>query len=158
MSTLWINSSTLRKLQILAERDFPVETGGVLVGYFADNGEVVVKDVVGPGPNAKHRRFSFVPDHAWQCQRLDEIYQSSAGIAVYLGDWHTHPDGCPKMSWADKRTLHRIASYSQARTSVPIMVIGGGGPHDWKWNCFQYQSSRIWGLSSDFNTCEFKIF
>lgn len=158
MKTLWINSASARELQVYAEHDFPVETGGILVGYFAENGDIVVKNIVGPGPNAKHERFSFVPDHTWQCGQLDMLYERSAGIDVYLGDWHTHPNGSPKMSWADRRTLRRIASHPLAGTRVPVMLIGGGGPHEWVWHGSQYQSPRLWGFSSDCSTFDLKIY
>lgn len=41
----------------------PWETGGMLMGYVADNGDYVVTQLIGPGPNAKHSRYRFLPDN-----------------------------------------------------------------------------------------------
>lgn len=158
MNSLWINSSSLRELLFHADRDHPVETGGILAGYFAENGAPVVQEVIGPGPKATHERYGFKPDHAWQCRQLDFLYERSAGAAVYLGDWHTHPNGKAKMSWLDQRTLHHIACHPQAKTSSPVMLIGAGNPQEWDWVGYQYRRSRFWGLAAESEECHLKVF
>lgn len=147
MTILWIGQAALQQLEALAAQTFPLETGGILVGYVADSGDVVVQDTVGPGPKAIHDRFHFAPDHDWQCQQLDALYERSSGVSVYLGDWHTHPNGRPKMSWMDKRTLARIAVSPPARCTNPVMLIGGGGDQEWRWGCFRYEHPRLLGMS-----------
>jgi lysozyme len=93
--------------------------------------EPVVHAVIGAGAKAFHERARFEPDHAWQCEQLDDLFKSSSGLWVYLGDWHTHPDGRPKMSWPDRRTLRRIAKHSGACIAHPLMLIGAGSPAAW---------------------------
>jgi integrative and conjugative element protein (TIGR02256 family) len=141
-----------------ARRAYPLETGGVLVGYVAENHEPVVQHLVGPGLAARHRRHRFHPDHDWQCRRLDELFEASAGQAVYLGDWHTHPDGSPQMSWLDKRTLRGIARHRQAELSRPLMLIGGGGRETWDWTAHRYRSEIISGLGISFDVLTLRIF
>lgn len=145
MTQVWLAEQDLLHLEELAEDRFPLETGGVLAGYQADDGSVVVKAVFGPGPKAKHMRLRFEPDHLWQCKQLDEAYASSQGIVGYLGDWHTHPQGSPAMSWLDRWTLQNIAGYSASRCSHPLMLIGAGGPNEWKWAAHRFKRRSSWG-------------
>lgn len=149
MSSIWISEAALNDLTEEADRTYPLETGGVLAGYFAENGEPVVLAAIGPGPMANHRRYRFTPDHAWQCRQLDLLFEQSSGTYVYLGDWHTHPDGSPQMSWLDRRTLRAIARHPHARTPHPLMLIGGRSTNCWDWTCHQYRGERLLGFITD---------
>jgi len=158
MTELWLGSRAHLELEDEAKRFHPLETGGILVGYFSDHGTPVVYAVVGPGPGAVHRRLRFTPDHAWQCHQLDMLFEQSDGLWTYIGDWHTHPDGVPQMSWLDRRTLRSIAKHPDARTPRPVMLIGGGRGGDWRWLAHQYCSDRLLGLSATSDTLEVRIF
>lgn len=106
-----------------ADRWHPYETGGMLLGYEADNGEAVVTAIIGPGPKAKHRRFRFAPDTYYQQEALEAHFTRTDGRETYLGDWHTHPIGRAAPSLLDKRTLARIARTPSSRTTNPVMLI-----------------------------------
>jgi integrative and conjugative element protein (TIGR02256 family) len=146
MTIAWIRNSVQCHLEHSARHALPNETGGLLVGYRADNGELVIHDVVGPGPHARHSSVRFVPDHAWQCDRLDAIYHESNGRFVYLGDWHTHTSGIPEMSSLDRRTLRKIAQHPGISSSPPVMLIGGNVHGGWSWKVHEYRSSSLFGL------------
>lgn len=129
-----------------------------MLGYIADNGEAVVFDATGPGPAATHRRTRFLPDHAWQCKQIDEVYERSTGKWLYVGDWHTHPDGAPIMSWLDQRTLRAIARHSHAHLQQPLMLIGGGAEQQWSWKCHQFKSDRWLGLVIECDESDLRVF
>jgi integrative and conjugative element protein (TIGR02256 family) len=141
-----MKGSMLSALELEARYALPNETGGLLVGYRADNGDLVVQEIIGPGPKALHSSSRFVPDHAWQCQQLDTIYRETEGRHVYLGDWHTHPHGIPDMSGLDRRTLRAIARHTEAGAGRPVMLIGGNAGGDWLWKLHEYQASSLFGL------------
>ncbi len=105
-----------------AERMYPKETGGVLMGYMADR-DMVVTSVVGPGPKAVHGSYSFTPDYDFQEAEIARIYEATGRKAAYLGDWHTHPDGSDRLSVADRKTLKAISNCREARIENPLMVI-----------------------------------
>ena len=113
-----------------------------------DYGDVVVHASIGPGPNAQHGRFRFTPDHAWQCGRLDSHFADSTGVNVYVGEWHTHPQGSAAMSLLDRRTLRRIARHAQASCPRPLMLIGAGAPIGWRWQVHQYAGPALFGIGS----------
>lgn len=146
VTKVWVAETALERMTADAQEHFPLETGGVLVGYFADNGDAVIRTVIGAGPGARHQRLRFEPDHGWQCHRLDELYAGSKGLMVYLGDWHTHPRGSPSMSWLDRRTLLKIAQHPEARCASPLMVIGAGGASQWEWVAHRYCGTTGMGL------------
>lgn len=158
MTPIWISRNASAALQEEADRAYPNETGGVLAGYRANNNEIVIFEVVGPGPNAVHGQHGFTPDHSWQCGQLQTLYGDTSGEWVYIGDWHTHPNGMPRMSWIDRRTLRRIAKHPHANTAQPMMLIGGGAPHRWQWMAHQYLGDKMFGLLIESRADKLHIF
>lgn len=148
MKACWLHKIAIQEMTREAEIAYPRETGGVMIGYVGKTDEPVVMAVVGPGPNAKHSRRRFLPDHSWQCTQIDKHYETSNGLWVYLGDWHTHPYSSPHMSWIDRRTLMKIARHPEANLTNPLMMIGAGGPTDWSWLCHQHIGGRFMSLLS----------
>lgn len=108
-----------------ADDHHPNETGGLLLGYWAQEGEAVVTGVVGPGSGASHWLYGFAPDAGYQERELAEAYRASAGQVTYLGDWHTHPGSIAEPSRKDRGTIRRIAAEPEARCPHPLMIILG---------------------------------
>jgi integrative and conjugative element protein (TIGR02256 family) len=131
ISQAWIDVSALSAIEREASRCFPLETGGLLIGYVND-AQIVITTAIGPGPHAVHRRYSFAPDAAYQEGELARHYSESARTHTYLGDWHTHPNGMCALSQRDRRTLARIAGYTDARIRDPVMLLLAGGPDRWQ--------------------------
>lgn len=137
---VWIANTALADMSYLADFQFPSETGGMLLGYQAENNECVVTEIIGPGPLAIHHRFGLVPDGEYQQAELEKIYSESNGQVTYLGDWHTHPKGLNRPSRLDKRTLSRIARESKSGTVTPLMAILGNGNPKWEVAVVRYLS------------------
>lgn len=155
-STLWIPERLAVELLAWAEEWRPLEVGGVLAGYW--NGEsAVVTDIVGPGPNARHSRTRFLPDHAFHETRIDEIYDASEGASVYLGDWHTHPEGPPALSYLDKRTLRSVGNDADAHCPMPIMVLAAWSSGSWTLQSFTLAPAR-WRLPRKVMDMRLKVF
>lgn len=129
---LWIARAVFAGMSELATQRFPLETGGMLLGYQADNGEAVITGIIGPGPNARHSQYRFKPDAEYQQQELEAHFYRTEGRETYLGDWHTHPRGSDTLSLIDKRTLRKIARTPSSGTVHPIMVIMAGDSVDWR--------------------------
>jgi len=144
-----------------AEKMSPYETGGIFMGYQADNNDLVVTDIIDAGPDATHKRFSFSPDQTYQLERIAHIYDDSEGNVTYLGDWHTHPNGTPELSSIDKRTLTKIALTPESKNSHPIMAILGSYPKTWTLNSVQFASGvmRPWLFSTcTYNKIQYKSY
>jgi len=122
--TVWLKGSALARMTDEADKEFPRETGGVLMGYWSnDTFQAVITHVIGPGPNAVHHLDSFTPDGEFQLSEIERIYRESGRIITYLGDWHTHPIGGGEPSKRDRKTLRKIASDPEARAPNPLMAI-----------------------------------
>lgn len=140
---LWLSDAHATAIRAEAEARFPLETGGVLVGYRGGVAGTVITDVVGPGAGARHGRTWFLPDHLYHEQEVARLYQQSGRLHVYLGDWHSHPNGPTSLSSKDTRTLRRIASDAHARVREPVMLVVAGSPNrGWALACFQVTDVR----------------
>ncbi|MEX2516644.1 MAG: Mov34/MPN/PAD-1 family protein [Gammaproteobacteria bacterium] len=124
---LWIQNALYKELLFQADKYYPDETGGILMGYWNEaQTEIVLKHIIGPGPKAIHELHRFEPDTEYHIGEIARIYEESAQLFSYLGDWHTHPDATAMLSRLDKRTLCKIATHPPSRTPEPIMLIIGG--------------------------------
>ena len=103
-----------------AYRHFPLETGGLLLGRTSPERRVTC--VIGPGPSATHQRFNFDPDQRWQEDAVAAAWDADRELE-YLGDWHTHPNGRPRLSKLDVGALAAIRASPEARVSTPLMLI-----------------------------------
>lgn len=144
----WLSGAGAMRAE--AERVFPFETGGVLMGYWARaHDEVVITHVVGPGPHAEHRIHSFMPDYEYQEEEVARIYAASGRVATYLGDWHSHPLEDVYLSSRDRRTLGRIARHAEARAPVPVMAVVGGGDPKWLLSVWKYAPRLLVRIALD---------
>lgn len=122
--TCWIRQIAFENLIKEAQNKYPLETGGIFIGHQANHGkDLVVTDIIGPGPNALHKPCGYLPDVIFQEKEIAKLYGASKQLHTYLGDWHTHPQGKALLSSKDKKVLQRIAKYKDARIAHPIMGI-----------------------------------
>jgi integrative and conjugative element protein (TIGR02256 family) len=136
MALVWISKSLIDEMESEARRWAPLETGGVLLGFWStDEPTAEITAVTGPGPNAVHRRSSFIPDYDYQDREITVAYRRSGRIHSYLGDWHSHPFGSGMLSLSDRRTLQRIATDVGARAPQALMAVlshkKAWTPHIW---------------------------
>ena len=120
----WLNKTALESLSIEAKAKYPLETGGVLMGYFGEPGNIpVIIYASVPGSNAIHLRNYYRPDQKFDESLIATIYKESGRQLTYLGDWHTHLAPIDKLSYKDRKTLKKIAMYKSARVNTPLMLI-----------------------------------
>lgn len=125
---VWWAAAALEEALREAQRAYPSETGGLLLGWSPQPAAVVISEVIGPGPRAGHHARTFTPDSAWQEEQLAQAYELAGRRLQYLGDWHTHPRGTVRLSGTDRATLRHIAEHPDARADYPVMAVLAGGP------------------------------
>lgn len=125
MSKCWIDNGALHKMRQEGMIHFPLETGGSLMGYRTKNGDVVIVDVTGSGPDAIHERYNFQCDASWIQKQINKVFDETDGMIHYLGDWHTHPGGSTELSDMDKKALKLIVDTPEAFSPCAIMVVLG---------------------------------
>jgi integrative and conjugative element protein (TIGR02256 family) len=141
----WLPSGILDSLISEADRQYPLETGGVLVGYWGNADDVIVTASVGPGPASVHDRYSYRHDHVWEASQIALHYELSGRSEVYIGDWHTHPNASSgSLSMTDRRSIRRVIKSREARVSRPLMGILFGAPGNWHPAIWAADLTPIW--------------
>ncbi|WP_207511076.1 Mov34/MPN/PAD-1 family protein [Longitalea luteola] len=81
-----------------------VETGGVLCGHYQDK-HLIIEAASGPGPRAMHTEVEFVMDKDFMHTYIDNEYNKSIGLNIFVGEWHTHPQKYPLPSEQDLMSI-----------------------------------------------------
>lgn len=113
----------LKQMQDLVAENPSIETGGVLAGYTNESGNVVITHASGPGPNAIKLPTKFEKDIEYCQAFLDDLFTSTNKKIVYVGEWHSHPNGCNHPSGTDIKSLSTIAFQKEYLTDMPLMII-----------------------------------
>lgn len=142
MPSVWLPELVVVELRRLANQYYPLETGGMLLGYIAENKDYVVTSIIGPGPQARHYRHTFEPDSDYQLNILHARYMGTNGRETYLGDWHSHPDGTTSLSRRDKQTLATIAAAPESQMSSPLMAVIAGSKDEWELSVARFISCK----------------
>jgi integrative and conjugative element protein (TIGR02256 family) len=142
VTRLWLTPALRTEIEREAARAFPLETGGILMGYESAEGDFVATAVIGPGPNAVHAPTRFDHDSEWQFAEVARIYAASGRTETYLGDWHTHPCGIAAMSGLDASTLRFIAESPETRAPRAVMAILAGTPGGWEIGAWHWDADR----------------
>lgn len=142
MLVAWVMTAALLDVCHEAEDKFPLETGGVLLGRWDTPHQLTVTHAIGPGARARHEASLFEPDYDHHEQEISRIYNESKGATTYLGDWHTHPDGSPRLSRKDRHLIAQMAEHKESRLAQPLMAVLGGHP-EWTLLIWVYRPRSI---------------
>jgi integrative and conjugative element protein (TIGR02256 family) len=127
--TIWLDELAKAVIEEEARGRRFSETGGPIFGYTsADDEDIVAAAVFGPGPKARHRPRSLVPDRAATEETILQVHKLSKGRYRYLGSWHTHPLGRPHPSSTDISTARDIASQEEVGVPRPVLLIQATRP------------------------------
>jgi integrative and conjugative element protein (TIGR02256 family) len=122
-----IPDAVLAAMRKLAASAKPQETGGTLVGHYSeDRREAFVTRALEANTGARKQRARFYRPPDDVDGQLARIYEESAGLTHYLGEWHTHPRATPTPSPTDLSTLRSLAKSRSVATDTPFMIILGG--------------------------------
>ena len=120
---LVIGNCQLSRMRDLCSKSHPLETGGVLTGYYnAGLDTAVVTGAGGPPPDSERGRTRFYRGTQGLGQALANLWRNKE---YYLGEWHYHPGGSALPSAADVRQMQDIASDDNAHCPEPILLVMG---------------------------------
>jgi integrative and conjugative element protein (TIGR02256 family) len=115
----------------------PLETGGILIGYYDKNLRNAVVEIALPAPpDSKHGKNFFERGIEGISENLIKIKQAS-GKLHYIGEWHSHPNSLPIASQTDKWQMQKFALRRLYGAQTPLLlIIGGSLPNslDWKFS------------------------
>lgn len=99
------------------------ETGGILTGFYSQDGVATVMSASGPGPNAVRRPNWFERDVKFCQDSLQKSVEKFGAHGEYLGEWHFHPTGTNRPSPQDIKSMAEIAIQPNYATRFPIALI-----------------------------------
>jgi integrative and conjugative element protein (TIGR02256 family) len=111
----------------LREKSLPNETGGILLGNFDNHNEICyIIDCLPPPSDSECLPVSFIRGYAGLCDKVKEIETRTLEQVRYIGEWHSHPDGCSvNPSEADLATFKWIEDIMNGDSVPTIMIIIG---------------------------------
>lgn len=77
------------------------EAGGVLMGRALINNNFIISANSEPQSRDTRLRCFFQKNKHDHQKIVDSYWKASKGYINYLGEWHTHPESCPKPSSLD---------------------------------------------------------
>lgn len=48
-------------------------------------------------------------------------YEQSSHTRTYMGEWHTHPEPCPRPSWTDSSSI--ISNFKESALDYPFLIM-----------------------------------
>lgn len=100
-----------------------LESFGVLLGTTSvDRRDIFVEGVSTPMEHDVQLRRSFVLRDLGHQQIVDQAFSESAGRAIYLGTWHTHPQAVPTPSRIDRLDWRACLRLNRGRPLAFVLV------------------------------------
>lgn len=129
---LFIDHGVEQKLRDQRTQHAPLETGGVLLGYYDFNmNAVIVVDALPAPPDSESTVASFERGVVDLPATIAEASRRTAGIVQYIGEWHSHPPGHSAAPSQDD--LYQIAhlSLGMAQDGLPAVSLIVGEADMW---------------------------
>ncbi|MDE0192286.1 MAG: Mov34/MPN/PAD-1 family protein [Gammaproteobacteria bacterium] len=122
-----LDSALVEHVSSLRRARLPVETGGVLIGYFdVSRRHVYVVDALPAPRDSDERVDAFIRGFAGLRDEIQGIEARTGGQVGYVGEWHSHPDGAGvDMSDHDSELLRQIAAEVRADGQPGVVMIVG---------------------------------
>lgn len=123
-----------------AQERYPLETGGIVIGWRTKTAVAIDRLVEVPDPNAGHTGFS--RKHADAQAALDVVLDEEPADSLlgYVGEWHTHPANLGP-SRQDRKQLKSIAR----RQELPVVLLVLATPRTGDW-CTHALISAGWTI------------
>jgi len=119
-----IQDMLLNELYAVGLNHYPKEFGGLLIGKYSDDLKTCIIETTILPVKYKSSRYSFERGKAGLKGKLTEFYNSEPRL-IYVGEWHTHPDGLAIPSSKDKSAMKEIEDSSDVNITSPLLLIIG---------------------------------
>ncbi|MBU2464654.1 MAG: Mov34/MPN/PAD-1 family protein, partial [Candidatus Edwardsbacteria bacterium] len=112
-------------------RKLPNETGGVLVGSYDMFRKIIyVVDTIKSPPDSEEWPNSYIRGCKGLQEKVKLIQVVTGGHLNYIGEWHSHPEGCGSdKSDLDDKALRSLASEIN-KNGVPALIMIAGNKYN----------------------------
>lgn len=137
-----VEQELLEELYQEGMKHYPKEFGGLLVGCYSDDFKTcVIKTSIMP-MKYKSSRYFFERGIDGLKKKLIEFYNATPRL-IYVGEWHTHPDGNPSPSITDLNAMIEITESPEVSIENPILLILGVSKTEMKLGTFVYSKNKL---------------
>ena len=132
--TFILDKRLLRTLAEIRSSKLPNETGGVLIGlYDLVRKKIYAVDTVPSPPDSKEWPTLYVRGSEGLLARVEEITRRTGGQLEYIGEWHSHPDGCATRPSSDDLQVFVWLTEHMAVAGLPALmaIVGEKDSSSW---------------------------
>ncbi|RDI09738.1 ThiF family adenylyltransferase [Flavobacterium sp. AG291] len=140
-SNIYISKDILDDIKNHLNHHYPKEFGGVFVGKLFHN-SILIEKILIPD-DYKNGRTIFVRHPGTLNQRLKSIFDTTKGKVVYIGEWHSHPDGAPLPSQTDISAMKEISETESINITSPLLMIASISKKKFEANFYKYFEKQL---------------
>lgn len=141
---LTINDLLADRLITEGHKHYPKEYGGILLGRYSDDSACCyVEETILPRTYQSSNN-SFERGNAGLFEDLTKLSITKPDL-MYVGEWHTHPDGAPIPSKTDRNAMSQIANHSEVKITAPILIIIGYISNRASWGAYVQYNNTLYG-------------
>lgn len=107
-----------------ANKHYPNEYGGFLIGYYTEDRKTLKITRNIPPKKYNGSSSAFIRKSDGIENELKELYKKSPS-EYYIGEWHSHPNGSSMYSSTDLNAMKKIVECSTVQIENPILLIFG---------------------------------
>lgn len=101
---------------------YPNEFGGILIGRYEDNNKcLLICDTILP-KKFKSSKYSFERGILGLRTELEKYFSQIPSL-IYVGEWHTHPNGTATPSLTDLKAMQEIVEHKEVYINNPVLLI-----------------------------------
>lgn len=124
-----IDEEALTVMLSICKRADHLETGGILVGSYSEDGTGArVNEALGPPRGSRSTPTEFTRNSGLS----KPLQRRWIKRQYYLGEWHSHPKGRTSPSCQDRRQMAEIGNDAAYFCPNPILIIVGRSKGDWR--------------------------
>jgi integrative and conjugative element protein (TIGR02256 family) len=147
--SLALDDRVLARLAALRSAKLPKETGGVLIGTFDMQRKVVhVVDTIPSPPDSKEWPTLYIRGSQGLLKSVTETAEASGGQLEYVGEWHSHPDGCPTSPSDDDLKVFTWLTEHMSDAGLPALMAIVGDRLGSSWYLGEMLTTGGWGVES----------
>lgn len=125
--TIRFDRNLLQRLSEHRSGKLPNETGGVLVGHFDTYHHICsIVEIIPSPPDSVEWPVSYIRGCQGLNTKIEEIGRVTLGQLQYVGEWHSHPDGCSTNPSHDDLEAYSWLISHMCKEDLPalMMIVG----------------------------------
>jgi len=137
-----VKQELLDELYRTGMKHYPKEFGGLLIGYYSEDFKTCFIETTILPKKYKSSRYFFEREKEGLKLNLTNFYNSIPRL-IYVGEWHTHPDGIPSPSGTDMNAMIEIGESDDVNIENPLLLVLGINPSKMDVGAYVYSKNKL---------------